>query len=98
MREILFKAKRLSDGEWVEGSHILIDDVHYIVPSGKRLKDIGEVDPSTVCEWTGLIDKNGTKVFEDDRILDPHENIIFVVEYDPLEAGFTLREMKLDGM
>mgnify|MGYP000195169612 FL=1 len=93
MREILFKAKRLDNGEWVEGYYIgpigVLDvheicDVHDI--TGPRV----EVDPSTVCEWTGLIDRDGTKVFEGDRLFDPHEKRTFVVEYDPLEAGFTL--------
>ena len=48
------------------------------------------VDPSTVCQYTGLTDKNGKKIFEGDRLFDPHEKRTFVVEYDPLEAGFTL--------
>ena len=71
MREILFKAKRLSDGAWVEGYYIgpigVLDvheicDVHDI--TGPRV----EVDPSTVCEYTGLIDKNGKKIFEGDIV------------------------------
>ena len=103
MREILFKAKRLDNGEWVEGYYMRHEN-RMLAPMGDTLKDEDvdhiilfsgfadwnmqrnikyvKVDPSTVCEWTGLIDKNGTKVFEDDRLLDPHENIIFVVAYD----------------
>ena len=69
MREILFKAKRLDNGEWVEGYYIgpigVLDvheicDVHDI--TGPRV----EVDPSTVCQYTGLTDKNGKKIFEGD--------------------------------
>ena len=57
MREILFKAKRLDNGEWVEGYYIgpigVLDvheicDVHDI--TGPRV----EVDPSTVCEYTNI--------------------------------------------
>ena len=92
MREILFKAKRLDSRDWVEGffwKDIWGDgESCYILYDGEDY----EVDPSTCCEWTGLIDKNGTKVFEGDKIFDPHENIIFVVEHDPLETGFTLRD------
>lgn len=69
MREILFKAKRLDNGEWVEGYYIgpigVLDvheicDVHDI--TGPRV----EVDPSTVCQYTGLKDKNGKRIFEGD--------------------------------
>lgn len=90
MREILFKAKRWSDGKWVYGDLNQLQDstiIHWY-NNGCRVAD--EVDPSTVCEWTGIIDRDGTKVFEGDRLFDPHEKRTFVVEYDPLEAGFTL--------
>jgi hypothetical protein len=90
MREILFKAKRWSDGKWVYGDLNQLQDstiIHWY-NNGCRVAD--EVDPSTVCQWTGLIDRDGTKVFEGDRLFDPHEKRTFVVEYDPLEAGFTL--------
>lgn len=90
MREILFKAKRMDNCEWVEGSHILIDDVHYIVPSGKRLKDIGEVDPSAVCQYTGLTDRNGKKIFEGDKLYDPHENVIYTVGWNKERAIFQM--------
>lgn len=71
MREILFKGKSLLSGEWVEGYYIGpigVLDVHEICDihdiTGTRV----EVDPSTVCQYTGMTDKNGKKIFEGDII------------------------------
>lgn len=79
MREILFKAKRLSDGEWVEGNIVNVPaDADfmpgaYILPrlvsaradpptKGIMLGGFFEVAPSTVCQYTGLTDRNGKKI------------------------------------
>lgn len=66
MREILFKAKRWRDGKWVYGDLNNLQDsviIHWY-NNGCRVSD--EVDPSTVCQYTGLTDKNGKKIFEGD--------------------------------
>ena len=53
-------------GEWVYGSHILIDGAHYIMPSRGHLHDITEVLTSTVGQYSGLNDSDGQRVFEGD--------------------------------
>lgn len=107
MREILFKAKRLSDGEWVEGNIVSVPaDADfmpgaYILPrlvsaradpptNGIMLGGFFEVDPSTVCQYTGLKDKNGKRIFEGDNVYDPHENSIYTVEWNENNTIFQM--------
>lgn len=72
MREILFRGKHMHvcpenkhlDGTWVEG--YLADENHINDGKCEFL-----IDPETICQYTGLTDKNGKKIWEGD-ILEGH--------------------------
>ena len=67
MREILFRGKRIDNGEWAYGNFafadIFTEHQHYIFQN-KAFEHA--VDPSTVGQYTGLTDKNGKRIFEGD--------------------------------
>lgn len=81
MREILFRGKRVDNGEWVEGYYVKINEYrprvakHIIIPLNATLfpgtdglSDYKNVIPETVGQWTGLTDMTGKKIFDGDIV------------------------------
>ena len=72
MREILFKAKRIEDGKWIEGYYqkrygLLGNEEHLIFHADNyTVWEYAEIDPETLCQFTGLYDRYGNKIWEND--------------------------------
>ena len=96
MREILFRAKRIGNGEWVEG-YFIKDDITgqtFIHAQGNSVNEsqkIGEegclrfvafeIDPETLCQYTGLTDKNGKRIWENDIVEHEISSVLGAVEW-----------------
>lgn len=96
-REILFKAKRIDNGEWVEGQYVYITNP--LTEDGKPIKHLicngtnifnDLIDPDTLCQYTGLTDKNGKKIWENDIVELPDEEGYFTCKWEEDAARFVM--------
>lgn len=96
-REILFKAKRIDNGEWVEGQYAyttnpLTEDgkpIKHLICNGTNIfNDL--IDPVTLCQYTGLTDKDGKKIWENDIVELPDGEGYFTCEWEEGTARFVM--------
>ena len=114
MREILFRAKRVDNGEWVEG-HLFDDGFskpkHYFV--GRIVVepyigtadddwnitgiDFCEIDPETLCQFIGICDKNGNRIWENDIVKHEISDTIGTVKwYEEDYVGWFVDDVQID--
>ena len=116
MNRYLYKAKRLDNGEWVIGNLItnvffrLGQSIPYILCPDKAEYDcfedfteengIFEVQPDTICQCTGLRDKNGKLIWENDIIecKDGKHNFQTQIEWDAYCAGFIFQDTETSAV
>lgn len=93
MREILFRGKRVDNGEWETGSLVITrsgcsDEQVFI--TDKMTGYLTPVIPETVDQYTGLTDKNGKKIFEGDIVNCVYDGDLrtYIVVWDKEELDF----------
>lgn len=91
IENIKFKAKQLNSGKWFEGDFVRLGN--RVCIGGDHIKDgITDVDPSTVCMFTGLKDCEGNEIWEGDALLNTNSGSQYTVMYSDYGGAFFIRK------
>lgn len=95
----LFRGKRIDTGEWVYGLPSCDEDgeIEEIEVWSEDDINFYSVDPSTVCQCTGIKDKNGKLIWENDIVNCPDAECCGYIGWNESEAGFYFNALLEDG-
>ncbi len=106
----LSRGKRIDNGKWVEGC-LIVDEkdyskyfIGYMFGTNEdgtpHDLDVAQVDPSTICRCTGINDKSGKLIWENDIIecKDEKHNFQTQIEWDAYCAGFIFQDTETSAV
>lgn len=102
VENIKFKAKRLDNGEWCEGYFYEENGNTYIIENRQKESMLNrnvtyEVDPSTVCQFTGMKDSEGNEIWEGNLVNERYDiasiDNLYEVVYIEEEGNFAFKDI-----